>query len=412
MAVLVGGVGAQVVDLPGVGVVGGIGHGELNALDGVAGDGVQLIDGQTGFLMVLKGHVPVLIGIEGHRLGGGVLEVGGRDGLLGHLIHAGEHIVDGYFALFVCGDLRDGGAVRGLDQEGGAGDGFIGVSVGLVDGQVGAAVIFQLHGGCLAHLQLHMMLGGVEDIVGQRGGLTDGQHSGLQSLQGDFAVRVGGLVHIAGAVLHIGDAVGHAFQGLAVRAMLGQLKPGQPSVGEHELPCLVAVQMDEPLGLVHHIAGALQLHHLVAAHGELGEVDGAVSPGGQLHGAVITLDGAEAELGVGDGLGEVGGVYLDQMEAGKPLVEEGQLPHPIPGVKLHLLGGGDEDVGVVAGVGLRGLVGAGVNVGQQDLALGVGTVLAQGNGVLEHLKDHAAHGLTALAVKLGDFQGGLFLVHQ
>ena len=73
--------------------------------------------------------------------------------------------------------------------------------------------------------------------------------------------------------------------------------------------------------------------------------------------------------------------------------------HGIPGVKLHLLGGGDEDVGVVAGVGLRGLVGAGVNVGQQDLALGVGTVLAQGNGVLEHLKDHAAHGLTALAVK-------------
>ena len=132
--------------------------------------------------MVLKGHVPVLIGIEGHRLGGSVLEVGGRDGLLGHLIHAGEHIVDGYFALFVCGDLRDGGAVRGLDQEGGAGDGFIGVSVGLVDGQVGAAVIFQLHGGRLPHLQLHMMLSGVQDIVRQRGSLTDGQHPRLQPL--------------------------------------------------------------------------------------------------------------------------------------------------------------------------------------------------------------------------------------
>ena len=142
MAILVGGVGAQVVDLPGVGVVGGVGHGELNALDGVAGDGVQLIDGQTGLFVVGKGHVPVFVGIEGHRLGGSVLEVGGRDGLLGHLIHAGEHIVNGHLALFVCGDLRDGVAVRDFDHEGGAGDGFIGVGVGLVDGQVGAAVIF------------------------------------------------------------------------------------------------------------------------------------------------------------------------------------------------------------------------------------------------------------------------------
>ncbi len=182
LAALVGGIGTQVVDFPGRCAVRGIGHGELNALDGVAGDGVQLIDGQTGFLMVLKGHVPILVGIEGHRLGGSVLEVGGRDGLLHHLIYAREHIVDSHLALFVCGDFRNGVTVRDFDHESGAGDGFIGVSVGLVDGQVGAAVIFQLHGGRLPHLQLHMMLSGVQDIVRQRGSLTDGQHPRLQPL--------------------------------------------------------------------------------------------------------------------------------------------------------------------------------------------------------------------------------------
>ncbi len=215
-----------------------------------------------------------------------------------------------------------------------------------------------------------------------------------------------------GAVLHIGDAVGYALQGLAVRALLGQLQPGQLGICEDKLTRLVAVQMDEPLGLVHHIAGACQLYHFVAAHGELGEVDGAVSPGGQLHGAIVALDGAEAELGVGDGLEEVGRVHLDQMEAGELVVEEGQFPHAVPGVKLHFLGGCDQNVGIVSGVSLHGLVGAGIHMGQEDLSLVVGAVLAQGYGILSHLKDHAAHGLPALAVKLGDFQGGLLLVHQ
>ena len=76
-----------------------------------------------------------------------------------------------------------------------------------------------------------------------------------------------------------------------------------------------AVQVDDALGVVHHIAGALQLRHDISAHGELGQVDGPILRSGVLlrpPGAVYRLD---AEAGVGDGLGQVGAVHLYQMDA-------------------------------------------------------------------------------------------------
>ena len=69
----------QVVVLAGAGVVGGIPDPEGHVGLPLMGDGIFLNDLDSGPLVVLKENFPVLVGIEGHKLVGRVLEVGLRD---------------------------------------------------------------------------------------------------------------------------------------------------------------------------------------------------------------------------------------------------------------------------------------------------------------------------------------------
>ena len=94
-------------------------------------------------------------------------------------------------------------AVRPLDQKHRAGDGAPVSGVALVNGQIGALVILQADGGVLAGEQLHMVLRGVQDVVRHCGHLLQGVDARLQALPADRAVRPGGAVQIAGAVLDL-----------------------------------------------------------------------------------------------------------------------------------------------------------------------------------------------------------------
>ena len=119
-----------------------------------------------------------------------------------------------------------------------------------------------------------------------------------------------------------------------------QMETGQLGIGEHELRLLIPVQVDNALGVVHHIAGTLQLRHHISTHGELAEVDGPVLGRGVLlrpPGAVHRLD---TEAGVGDGLAQIGAVHLDEMDAGQAVIEENQFFDAVPGLQLHFLGCG------------------------------------------------------------------------
>ena len=163
---------------------------------------------------------------------------------------------------------------------------------------------------------------------------------------------------------------------------------------------LAAVQVDDALGVVHDIAGALQFRHDVGGiGGELAQVDGPVLGSGVLlrpPGAVHRLD---TEAGVGDGLGEVGAVHLDEMDAGQAVIEENQLFDTVPGLQLHFLGGGVQHMAVPACVPFLGPVGAGRAVCQQDLAELVRLEDTQALGVPENLKGdigHEGHGPTLI----------------
>ena len=89
LAALVGKVGPQVVQLAGGGAVGAVPHLELGSLDGAAGDAVHFVDGESGFLVVLKIYRPVPVGIEGDQLGLRVHQIRGRHRLFGDFVHAG-----------------------------------------------------------------------------------------------------------------------------------------------------------------------------------------------------------------------------------------------------------------------------------------------------------------------------------
>ena len=90
------------------------------------------------------------------------------------------------------------------------------------------------------------------------------------------------------------------------------MQRGQFGIGEHKLGLIAAVQVDDALGVVHDIAGALQFRHDVGGiGGEFTQVDGPVFQSGVFHRAEAAVHRLETETGVGNRLGEVATVYLD-----------------------------------------------------------------------------------------------------
>ena len=123
-------------------------------------------------------------------------------------------------------------------------------------------------------------------------------------------------------ILNPGDAEGHPSQPGTVRTQLDEVQGGLDGVGEHKPGCLVGLQMDNALGLIDDVAGALQLGDHISPGGQLRQVDFAVLVGGELRRAPRTVYRLNAELGVGDHLGGVGAVHLDQPDAGLLIVEK------------------------------------------------------------------------------------------
>ena len=88
--------------------------------------------------------------------------------------------------------------------------------------------------------------------------------------------------------------------------------------------------MYDALCFVNHISRTLQFGYDISAHGEFGEVDGPVLRGGVLLRSPGTIHRLNSEAGVGDGLGQVGAVHLDEMDAGQAVIEENQLLDAVP----------------------------------------------------------------------------------
>ena len=188
------------------------------------------------------------------------------------------------------------------------------------------------------------------------------------------------------------------------------MQRGQLGIGEHKLGLVTAVQVDDPLGIVYHIAGALQFRYYISAHGELGEVDGPVLGSGVLLRPEAAIHCLKTESGVGDRLGEVGTVYLDKMDAGQAVIEEHQVFDAISGLQLHLLGSGIQHMAVSACIPFLYPVGAGLAVGEEDLAKLVRLKDAQAFGVPENLEGDIGHELHAASLIFGNPQAGQFLV--
>ena len=158
-------VGAQVVELAGVGAVGAVPHLEFSPLDGTAGDTVHLLDGERGLFVVLEVDGVVPVGVEGDQLAGGVQQIGGGHRFLRDLIYPGQQVFQGGRAVRAGADLVHAVAVRRLYQEYGVRHRLPGVSVPLHHRQVGPDVVLQNDGGGLAGEQLHMALHRVDDVV-------------------------------------------------------------------------------------------------------------------------------------------------------------------------------------------------------------------------------------------------------
>ena len=103
-----------------------------------------------------------------------------------------------------------------------------------------------------------MVLGGVQNVIRHSGHLLQRIDARLQALPGDFSCTGGGAIQIPGAVLDFGQPVGDAAQGRPIAALLIQVEAGQLAVGKYELRLLAAIQVDDALGVIYHIAGALQ----------------------------------------------------------------------------------------------------------------------------------------------------------
>ena len=325
LAVLVGEEGAQAVQLPGGRVVGAVPNLELGPLDGTAGDAVYLVYGQGGLLVVLKINGVVAVGVQRHKLAGGVHEPGRGNGLLAYLIHSGQEVGQGGPAVGVCLDLVYTVAVRRPNGENGVRNRLAGVGVLFVDDQVGPLLIFNGDGAGLAGEQLHMVFLEVKNVVGNGGRFLDGVHARFQVGDVDLAVLAGDAVKVVGAVLNPGDAEMDAAQPGAVRAGLNQPQGGFRRVREHKIGVLVRVHLHHPHGVVHQITlRRFQLPHLVCAGGQLGQVNLAVNIG---HKFLPVAPAHQLELKADVGQGFHGdAVHFDKMDARFQGIEKDQLP--------------------------------------------------------------------------------------
>ena len=162
--------------------------------------------------MVLEIQRVIPVGIQCHHLGVCVIQPGSGDGFFGHLINAGQKILQLCSAVGVRPDLIHTVAVCRLDQKHGIGNGFAGIGVVLVNNEIGPLLILNGDLGSLAGEQLHMVLPEVDDMIGGGSGFLHRIHTRLQIGNQNLALGVGDAVEIASAILDLGNAEVNAAQ--------------------------------------------------------------------------------------------------------------------------------------------------------------------------------------------------------
>ena len=215
-----------------------------------------------------------------------------------------------------------------------------------------------------------------------------------------------------GAVLNFGDAEGDPSQPGTVRTQLDEVQGGFHRVGEHKPGCLVGLHLDDALGLIDDVAGALQLGDHISPGGQLGQVDFAVLVGSELRRAPGTVYRLNAEPGVGDHLGRVGAVHLDQPDPGLLVVKKVELLNTVSGLQFNFLRGEIHQMSTVPSVHLLDAVGARPAVREQDFSQGVRLIVPQQFPIPPDTEGDAGHSLMAQAVVLDNLQAGQGLVLQ
>ena len=193
------------------------------------------------------------------------------------------------------------------------GDRSPGVPIGLMDIEIGALVIGQGNGAGLAGKQLHMVLGIIRDVIQHRGQFTHGINARLQTGDQYLPCGIGGAVQIVRAVLNLGDPEGDASQPGAVAAQFDELKRRLDVIGEYELGVLIGFQLNDALGFIDHIAITGFFSYYIRAGGEHGEVDLSVFIRPKLLRAVGPFHRLDLKNCVGDDLGGIVGIHLDEL---------------------------------------------------------------------------------------------------
>ena len=237
-------------------------------------------------------------------------------------------------------------------------------------------------------------------MVGHRSGFLDGVDTRLQIRNQDLALGIGGTVKVVASILDFGNAEGDASQPGAVGAELNQLEGRLDGVGKDELGVLVGIKLDNALGFIDDVAGAGLLRYHIGSSGQVGQVDLAVFIGGKLLRAIVTRHRLDLKDRIGDHLGRIGRIHLNEPHAGFHIIKEGQLFDAVTGLQFHRLGGGVQDIAIIAGIHLNGPVGSGFQIGQQNFTKCVRLEFTQAYFVTEYLEGHSGHGQIVFAVVL------------
>ena len=403
-------VDSKVIDLPGEGVIGGVSHTELGALDGIAGHAVQLGDGQPRLRIVLEADGGGLIGYESDELVFLIDEVIIGNALLPNLHHTGGHIFQKDFSFCVCGFRGDGVPIRFLDGKGHASHRFPSNGIGLYNLQVRLGLIDHYQLRVLAGEQFHMVLRTVENIPGGGCYLLNGVNAGGQVVDSDAALGIRHPIQVVTGILHHSNVEGGPGQIFVLkRVVLHNGQRGLGSVGKDEAGILPGLDLHSANAVIDQVSiRGLLFFDGIGPRFQLGQVHLAVLIRSELFGVAASHLGDEIS-GVGKGLHGLA-VHLDEMDAGLHQIEEHKLGGgPLASLQFDLLWRGIHHMGIL-GVYLFDEVCARFQPGQDDFPGLVRGVCSDERGVPVDLESGIGERLVGLLIELKDAEGGHGLV--
>ena len=159
---------AQIIEFARRGLIAGVPDLKAHIGEPLMGDAVFFDNFNDRCFVVLKIDVAVPVWMERDQLAGRIQQVRLRHTFLRNFIDDRQQIFHRGRPIRACFDLGDRGAVGRLHDEHTVFHWASIVGVILVDGQGGAFVVGQDNGACPAGEQLHMMLGGVDEVIRHR----------------------------------------------------------------------------------------------------------------------------------------------------------------------------------------------------------------------------------------------------